>query len=332
MFDKKNKRSSSRTRDDSPEYGFDSRSDAAKLYWDSTIPGKADLPKADQTPYSRSSNEDRKVYPAFSNSNLTYKSSYVSARRENTERDGGCAPYCRPASSLGMTSFNSPVSPASKYAKQRRGSISGYQDDNEFGSKFTSCGSYWRSKSIDMSPNGFTEYQRRSPSVKVASYKSEAKENGNKLYRDEPSSISSNIWSRAYQKPNNTQYESPVPALRSRKPLTRTEAFDSATQFSDAIDSQYKPSSFSAGFHGCDETSLVSPPKSRLRHKTLAYGVSKDDLNCAKSVAYNQGSNEDMKKVLLELDNTGYFSEVCQWKMYGLQKCKFNVNTYQTQA
>ena len=45
-----------------------------------------------------------------------------------------------------------------------------------------------------------------------------------------------------------------------------------------------------------------------MRHKTLAYGVSKDDL--AKSVGYSQGSNEDLEKVLRELDNTGYFSEV----------------------
>ena len=315
MFDKKNKRSSSRTRDDSPEYGFENRSDVTKLYWDGTVPGRTDLTKTstDHNNYTRNHTKDINDYPAYENSNKTYKSSYVSARKENTEKDSGCALYnSRPASSLGMNSFHSPISPGSKYAKQRRGSVSDFEN-NSFGSKFTSCGSYWRSKSIDMSPNGFTEYQRRSPGVKAASYKSEAKENGNKFYRDEPSSISSNIWSRSYQKPNNIQYEPPALPARARKPITRSEAFDTATQFSDTTDSQYKPSSYSNGFHGCDQPSLVSPPKSRLRHKTLAYGVSKDDLNSAKSVVYNQGSNEDMKKVLLELDNTGYFSEVSKY-------------------
>ena len=272
MFDKKIARSSSVNRDNSPEY-FTTKN----IFWDASIPGK-------------------NSYPA----------------QYNSSRGGD---YARPASSLGMTSLCTPPSPAAKYARQRRGSVSvtgggGYQD-NVFGSKFTSCGNYWRSKSIDMS----SDYQAK---VLLDQYQADIKESTIKLYRDEPSSISSNIWSRTYQQQNNVQYQVPSPALRSRKKLTKTEAFDSVTQFSDVLDSHYKPSNLANAFNGCAQGSLISPPKSRLRHKTLAYGVSKDDLNSAKSALQysqdqGQGSNEDMKKVLLQLDNTGYFSEV--WSM-----------------
>lgn len=300
MFDKKNARSTSVTRNDSSDFGFNnSRGEVSnKMFWDETIPGKTDQEKVD------SRQEDMSIYPAITTATTSHHKQGLS----NTRMAGIGRDISRPASSLGMTSFHSPLqSPAGKYARQRRGSVSGY-DNNEFGSKFTSCGSYWRSKSIDMSAAGFTEYPRRSPSIKLSHYKSDTKDNTKRLYRDEPSNISSNIWSRTYQMQNNIPLESSATPFRGRKRLTRTEAFDSVTQFSDAIDSQYKSSN---GYHGCDEENLVSPPKSRLRHKTLAYGVSKDDLNCAKSVMkYNQGSNEDMKKVLLELDNTGYFSEV----------------------
>ena len=90
--------------------------------------------------------------------------------------------------------------------------------------------------------------------------------------------------------------------------MSRSDAFDSATRFDDTISSSCAPPPLPDACQGYDKTSLVSPPRSRMRHKTLAYGVSKDDL--AKSVGYSQGSNEDLEKVLRELDNTGYFSEV----------------------
>ena len=401
MFDKNKRTSSSINRDDSSDYGFDSRSDLSKLCRDQPSSGNNQVTTAtaDYKAVSRNYTQNRNGYPAHENFNVTYKSSYVSNKEQNREHNssfvpnnsgqasslgmasfqspvsptstqakkhGGCIsklennsfdskqelytislhhtnnrnyrrkyensnmPYrtsyesdekentelyrsidkyntSRPASSLGMGSFQSPVTPTTKFAKQRRGSVSDFEDDS-YGSKFTSFRSYWRSKSIDISPNGFDEYQQRNTNGKAI--KTDINENGKKLFKDEPSSISRNIGSKSYQTPNLIQYESPVFSTRVGRPLSRSDAFDSATRFDDTLSSTRKLPQLPRICQNYDESSEATPPKSRLRQKTLAYGVSKGDLDTAKSAAYSHGSNEDLEKVLRDLDNTGYFSEV----------------------
>ena len=74
----------------------------------------------------------------------------------------------------------------------------------------------------------------------------------------------------------------------------------------------YQSRDRSNSFHDLREPSSVlrDLPKSRVRHKTLAYGVSGVDLERAKLSTTKKGSDEDMKSILRELEDTGYFSKV----------------------
>jgi len=96
----------------------------------------------------------------------------------------------------------------------------------------------------------------------------------------------------------------------------------------------YQQRDRSNSFHDLREPSSVLKdiPKSRFRHKTLAYGVSGHDLERARSGHTTQGSNarsghtrqgsdvrsghtrqgsdeEDMQKILRELEDTGFFNK-----------------------
>jgi len=73
----------------------------------------------------------------------------------------------------------------------------------------------------------------------------------------------------------------------------------------------YQSRDRSNSFHDLREPSSVlrDLPKSRVRHKTLAYGVSGQDLERAKLGTTDKGSDEDMKTILRELEDTGYFSK-----------------------
>eukprot|EP00090_Calanus_glacialis_P046414 TRINITY_DN9102_c0_g1_i2.p1 TRINITY_DN9102_c0_g1~~TRINITY_DN9102_c0_g1_i2.p1 ORF type:complete len:484 (-),score=98.28 TRINITY_DN9102_c0_g1_i2:323-1774(-) len=401
MFDKKNKRSEAR--DDSPEYGFDRRSDLAKLYWEgprsgnqkvttsatefntvscnnvrekngdqvydnsnpnpkykssnllarnenskSVVPfnfrpvsslgmGNFQSPVSPSSKYEKQhrgsvsefenssfgSNSKQEPYSSrhttsgndisiYENSSMPYKpnTSYISSGKENVESYKRIPKEqynsYRPASSLGMGSFQSPVTPTTEYAKQRRGSVSDFED-NSFGMKLKSERAYNRRKSADVSPDGFEKYQQRNKGEKVGKY--DINKNRNSLLQNEPSSISGNIWSRTYKTASNLQYEPPVSSSSLRRPISRSDEFDSATRFDDTISSTctVPPLPMCPDYN---QSRQPTRPGSRLRHKTLAYGVAKEDLDSAKSThAYSHGSNEDLERVLRELDNTGYFSE-----------------------
>jgi len=461
MFDKKNKRSTSQPRDDSPEYGFDRRSDLAKLYWDGprTNNQKVTTSGTEYETFSANNLREKNGDRAYENSNVKYKSSAVTARKENNK---SFVPFnFRPASSMGMGSFQSPVSPASKYekhsgaselelensslgskqepysrnhttsgngisiyenssmpykhntsyissrdekpesykrtskeqynsskeqynsskeqynsskeqynspkeqynsskeqynspkeqynspkeqynspkehynsakepyslyrpistlamgsfqspvtptaeyAKQRRGSVSDFEE-NSIGQKFKTESSYLRRKSVDVPPDGFDKYQQRNKSEKVAKY--DINKNGKNFFTDDPSSTSGNIWPGSYKTGPNTQYEPQISSTSSRGPISRSDAFDAATRFDDTIRSSCNLPTLPI----CDDYNQPNHPArqaTRQRHKTLPYGVAKDDLDSAKSTTYSNGSNEDLERVLRELDNTGYFSE-----------------------
>ena len=83
---------------------------------------------------------------------------------------------------------------------------------------------------------------------------------------------------------------------------------DSSKLFNDI----YQPRDRSNSFHDLREPSTVlrDIPKSRVRHRTLAYGVSGHDLERARFDPSAKGSDEDMKRILRELEDTGYFSKV----------------------
>ena len=74
----------------------------------------------------------------------------------------------------------------------------------------------------------------------------------------------------------------------------------------------YQPRDRSNSFHDLREPSSVlrDLPKSRIRHKTLAYGVSGQDLERARYDPTRKDEDEDMKRILRELEDTGFFSKV----------------------
>ena len=92
-----------------------------------------------------------------------------------------------------------------------------------------------------------------------------------------------------------------------------------ATQFTD----QYSPLLFSQPDYnnGCQETMIGSPQevlsvttRQQFNLPTARAVARANPVSSADPVAGAQhgGSNEDMKKVLMELDNTGYFAEELQ--------------------
>ena len=83
---------------------------------------------------------------------------------------------------------------------------------------------------------------------------------------------------------------------------------DSSKLFNDI----YQPRDRSNSFHDLREPSSVlrDLPKSRIRHKTLAYGVSGQDLERARYDPTRKDEDEDMKRILRELEDTGFFSKV----------------------
>ena len=93
-------------------------------------------------------------------------------------------------------------------------------------------------------------------------------------------------------------------ALKSDYQNLRHEVYDSR----DSRDTRDRSNSF----HDLREPSTASRDltKTRVRHKTLAYGVSGRDLDRAKFSQTRRSSDEDMKNILRELEDTGYFSKV----------------------
>ena len=83
---------------------------------------------------------------------------------------------------------------------------------------------------------------------------------------------------------------------------------DSSKLFNDI----YQPRDRSNSFHDLREPSSVlrDLPKSRIRHKTLAYGVSGQELERARYDPTRKDEDEDMKRILRELEDTGFFSKV----------------------
>ena len=122
-------------------------------------------------------------------------------------------------------------------------------------------------------------------------------------------------------------------------PLTSTRdqiKSDSSKMFNDIYLQRDRANSF----HDLREPSMVLKdlPKSRVRHKTLAYGVSGQDLERARFGSTGQGSDEDMKKILRELEDTGFFSKVIfklicsisvDYNFGNWLRCNFKVHTYE---
>ena len=187
------------------------------------------------------------------------------------------------------SAYTSPVNTSGSYMKR----YTGAKTDSELAAMATGVQSpslSWRSKSIEASTNGYRD-RSREPSVHEFSYRTRDKS----LSRDAGRESSS---AREYGRAQSSDADRhPVPPPRNKiQPVSnfKVPVYDSSTRFDNATQSLYnsRPMSRSNSFHDLRDATSPTTPKPRNRHQTLAFGVSEQDLQRAKSsVNLTRGSS-----------------------------------------
>ena len=239
-----------------------------------------------------------------------HKTSFRAETQHSSVQPGVPHDLYRPRSSLAMASFQSPETPCLDYVKQRRGSISDLEE-NSGRLKLKSGGSHLQRKSCGVPSEMFDTFHQLCKGEKVAKF--DVNKNGEDFFQNKPPSISNNIWPRNYKTSTNIQYKhQDSSVINSKRKISRSDAFDAATRFDDSIKtSQCIPTIPTIPTlpicEDYNQQNPQAPSPTRRRHQTLPYSA---DLTTAEPQSYSNGSNEDLERVLRELDNTGYFSEV----------------------